>query len=53
MYTADCVSLLSSLYESSVVDPTDIDYDKYTLSKKISEVKVLLHLQIDFTADRF
>lgn len=38
MYTSDNVSLLQKVYEWSVVDPNDIDDEKYALGKRLSEV---------------
>ena len=38
MYGAESVNLLKRLYEWSVVDATDIEEEKYLLSKKFSEV---------------
>ncbi|KAL8695366.1 MAG: hypothetical protein Q9218_000125 [Villophora microphyllina] len=38
MYTHDTVQLFQQLYEWSHVDPTDIDEEKYLLSKKLSEM---------------
>lgn len=38
MYHAENVTLLRKLYEWSIVDASDIDEVKYTISKKFSEV---------------
>lgn len=38
MYTTERVELLRKLYEYSIIDPEDIDDEKYLLSKKLSEV---------------
>lgn len=38
MYRHDTIDLLKRLYDYSIVDPTDIDEEKYLLSKKFSEV---------------
>lgn len=38
MYTHETVNLLQRLYEWSCVDATDIDEERYLLSKKLSEV---------------
>jgi exportin-5 len=38
MYSAESVNLLKRLYEWSVVDATNVDEEKYLLSKKFSEV---------------
>lgn len=38
MFRPECVRLLQELYQWSIVDPSDIDDDKYTLAKKLSEV---------------
>jgi exportin-5 len=40
MYTQETVDLLRKLYEWCVVDPHDIDYEKYLLAKKFSEVSL-------------
>lgn len=38
MYTSQMVNLLRSLFQWSVVDPHDIDDEKYLFAKKFSEV---------------
>jgi len=38
MFTQETVDLLRKLYEWCVVDPHDIDDEKYLLAKKFSEV---------------
>ncbi|PQE32369.1 hypothetical protein CJF32_00001116 [Rutstroemia sp. NJR-2017a WRK4] len=38
MYTSEVVDLLRKLYEWSMVDPRDIDDEKYLFAKKFSEV---------------
>lgn len=40
MYRQEIISLLKRLYEWSVVDATDIDEEKYLLTKKFSEVNL-------------
>ena len=39
---AEAISLLKSLYQWTTVDASDIDTDKYLMSKKISEVRLCL-----------
>ena len=41
MYTSQMVELLRKLFEWSVVDPHDIDDEKYLFAKKFSEVGAL------------
>jgi hypothetical protein len=38
MFSRGCIALLNELYEWCVVDPSDMDEDKYTLAKKLAEV---------------
>jgi len=38
MYTSQMVDLLRKLFEWSVVNPNDIDDEKYLFAKKFSEV---------------
>ncbi|KAI9791463.1 MAG: hypothetical protein M1816_003807 [Peltula sp. TS41687] len=38
MFRPECVRLLQELYQWSTVDPSDIDHEKYTLAKKLSEM---------------
>ena len=38
MYSLESISALKQLFEWSLVDPSNIDEEKYLLSKKISEV---------------
>lgn len=47
MYTSEVVDLLQKLYEWSVVDPHNIDDEKYLFAKKFSEV--CTHIQ-NFTS---
>jgi exportin-5 len=42
MYTSNMVDLLRKLFEWSVVDPRDIDEEKYLFAKKFSEVSIPL-----------
>jgi exportin-5 len=44
MYTQETVDLLRKLYEWCVVDPHDIDDEKYLLAKKFSEVSLIQEL---------
>jgi exportin-5 len=44
MYTSQMVDLLRKLFEWSVVNPTDIDDEKYLFAKKFSEVRGLHYL---------
>lgn len=39
MYTQETVNLLRKVYEWCIVDPRDIDEEKYLLAKKFSEVR--------------
>ena len=41
MYESATVEVLKNVYERSIVDATDIDPDRYLLSKKFSEVSSL------------
>lgn len=38
MYTTERVNLLRKVYEWSIIDPNDIDDEKYLLGKRFSEV---------------
>ncbi|KAI9801654.1 MAG: hypothetical protein M1833_002336 [Piccolia ochrophora] len=38
MYRPEAINLLSKVYQSTYVDPSDIDESKYALSKKLSEM---------------
>lgn len=38
MYSQESIGALKQLFEWSLVDPSDVDEEKYLLSKKISEV---------------
>jgi exportin-5 len=40
MYTSQMVDLLRKLFEWSVVDPRDIDDEKYLFAKKFCEVRL-------------
>ena len=40
MYRQETVSLLRRLYEWCIVDPTNIDDEKYLMSKKFAEVGI-------------
>jgi exportin-5 len=40
MYTAERVNLLRKVYEWSIIDPNDIDDEKYLLGKRFSEVRL-------------
>lgn len=40
MYTSQMVDLLRKLYEWSIVDPHNIDDEKYLFAKKFSEVRI-------------
>jgi exportin-5 len=40
MLTSDIVSLLQKLFDWSIVDPRDIDDEKYLFAKKFSEVSL-------------
>lgn len=40
MYTSEMVNLLRKLFEWSVVDPRDIEDEKYLFAKKFSEVSL-------------
>ena len=39
LFSPDIIELLRRLYEWSIVDPTNIDEEKYLLSKKFAEVQ--------------
>ena len=39
MYSHESISALKQLFEWSLVDPSNINEEKYLLSKKISEVR--------------
>jgi hypothetical protein len=39
LFRSDIIELLQKLYEWSIVDPADIDEEKYLLSKKFAEVQ--------------
>lgn len=39
MYGSKIINLLQHLYEWSIVDVSDLDEDKYLLSKRFSEVR--------------
>jgi len=39
MYETEYLDLLQKLYEWSIVGPDDIDDPRYTISKKLSEVR--------------
>jgi len=40
MYETEYLDLLQKLYEWSIVGPDDIDDPRYTISKKLSEVRL-------------
>jgi hypothetical protein len=46
MYTSEVVDLLRKLYEWSMVDPRDIDDEKYLFAKKFSEVLPPLEISL-------
>ena len=44
MYQQETIQLCKSLYEYAVVDPQDVDDEKYQILKKLSEVRPELPL---------
>ena len=42
MYSHESIEALKQLFQWSIVEATDIDHEKYFLSKKISEVSDIL-----------